>query len=100
MRRRRNQTHARNRETQLGDVFRYLMAWQLTAFTGLSTLRHLDLNLIRTSQVFGSHTETTGCDLLNLRAQGVTRFEFAISFDTALTDDVGEHFAALEDREA
>ena len=68
MRRRRDQTHARHRETQLGNVFTHLISWQLTAFAGLGTLRHFNLNLIGAHQVLGSHTETPRRDLFNARA--------------------------------
>ena len=53
----RNQAHTRHRVTQFADVLRDLATRQLTAFAGLGTLSHLDLDLVRAVQVFGSHTK-------------------------------------------
>ena len=69
VRRRRNQADARNRVAQATDVVRHLAARQLTAFTGLGTLRHLDLNLIGTAEVLGGHAKSARSDLLDARAQ-------------------------------
>ncbi len=58
MRRRRNQTHARHRITQLGNVFGYFVTRQLAALAGLGALRHLDLNLVCAGQIFGADAKT------------------------------------------
>ena len=62
---RRNQTHAWHAVTQLADVLRHFRAWQLTTFTGLRALGHLDLNLVRRRQVFSRHTEAARSHLLD-----------------------------------
>ena len=72
--RRRNQADTRHRETQLRDVFRHFVARQLTAFSGFRALRHLDLDLIGTREIFGGDTEATRRDLLNFRAKRITFF--------------------------
>ncbi|EKE16730.1 MAG: hypothetical protein ACD_10C00834G0001 [uncultured bacterium] len=53
--------------TQEANVFGNLVARQLTAFTRLGALRHLDLNLIGIDQIFGRDAEAAGSDLLDGR---------------------------------
>ena len=60
-----NQTHTWHAVAQLASVLADLTTRQLTAFAWLGTLRHLDLDLVRTVQVFRSHTKSTGGDLLD-----------------------------------
>ncbi len=40
-----------------GNLLIYLMTRQLATLTGLGALGHLDLDIIRIDQVFGSHTK-------------------------------------------
>ena len=49
MGRRRDQRHARRGMTRLGDPGVYLATWQMSAFSRLCALRHLDLDLIGTA---------------------------------------------------
>ena len=100
VRRRRNQADAGHRVPQLADVFRHLAAGQLAAFAGLRALRHLDLDLVGTGQVFSSNAETTRCDLLDARAQRVARLHGVVGFDAMLADDIGQLFAAVQYLEA
>ena len=51
----------------LGDPRIYLSARQMSTFTRLRTLCHLNLNLFRTCQIFGCNTESTGSNLFNRR---------------------------------
>ncbi len=69
MRRRRNERDARNGVAGLGDDVVHLEARQLAALARLCTLGHLDLDLFGVDEVFGSHTETAGSDLLRLARQ-------------------------------
>jgi len=62
------------------------MARQLTAFARFCTLRHLDLDLLSRCQVFGSHTEATRCNLLDLRAQRIARHQRHIDFNHIVTN--------------
>ena len=95
----RNQTHAGHGVTLHADVVRHLAAGQLAAFTGLGTLRHLDLDLVGRDQVLGGHTKATGSDLLDLGAQAVTIAQFDVGLDLFLADDGGQGLALL-DRDA
>ncbi len=67
--RRRNEANPRHRVTQGTDVLANLAAGQLTAFAGLGTLRHLDLNLVGTGQILGGHTKAPRSHLLDARTQ-------------------------------
>ena len=96
VRRGRNQAHAGHRVALHADVFRHLAAGQLTAFTGLGTLRHLDLDLIGRHQVLGRHTKAAGSDLLDLGAQAVTVTQFDIGLDLLFADDGRQRFALLD----
>ena len=55
----RNQAHTWHTVAQTADVLGHFAAWQLTAFTGLGTLRHFDLDLVRAGEVFRRHTKAT-----------------------------------------
>ena len=48
-----------------GDDFIYFVARQLTAFTGLGTLRHFDLQFVGINQVVGGDAETSRSHLFN-----------------------------------
>jgi hypothetical protein len=72
VRRRRNKTNTRSRVTSASNRLGDLVARKLTTLTGLGTLSHLDLKLVRVSQVGGGDTETTRGDLLDGRAHGIT----------------------------
>ena len=61
---RRRMPHARNRGVDL-------VTWQLPAFSGLGTLRHLDLHHVRIDQVFSGDAEPPGRHLLDRRAHAV-----------------------------
>ena len=65
MRRRRDETYTRCRVTGLCDPRIDLTGRELSAFTRLCTLRHLDLDLFCMYEVIGSNTETSGSDLLD-----------------------------------
>ena len=52
-----------------GDDLVHLEARKLSAFTGLGSLRHLDLYLFGIHQVFGGHSETSRCHLLGLATE-------------------------------
>ena len=62
---RRNQRHAWRGVANPSDVVIHLVTRQLTTFTGLSTLRHFDLQLIGVDQIVCRHTKTATCNLLN-----------------------------------
>ncbi len=96
MRRWRDQTDTRHRVAQEADVFTHFVARQLTAFTRLGALSHLDLDLIRVGQVFGGDTETARGHLLDRRAQRIAGLQFDIAFDTALADNVGQLLARFD----
>src|SRR5579864_1921285 len=68
MRRRRNQTHARNRVTQTRDDVVDLVAGKLAAFAGLGALGHLDLEFIGVDEVIRGDAETCGGNLLDRAA--------------------------------
>ena len=55
--------------TRLGNDLVHLEARQLSAFTGLGTLCHLDLDLFGIYQIFNGHTKTTAGHLLGLTAE-------------------------------
>ena len=42
-----------------------LVAGELSAFAGLRALRHLDLDVLRRTEVLDRHAEPSGCDLLD-----------------------------------
>eukprot|EP00123_Amoebidium_parasiticum_P018834 comp24298_c0_seq1/m.45560 comp24298_c0_seq1/g.45560 ORF comp24298_c0_seq1/g.45560 comp24298_c0_seq1/m.45560 type:complete len:1025 (+) comp24298_c0_seq1:2711-5785(+) len=67
-----DQAHAGGGVTARGNGLGHLVAGQLTALTGLCTLGHLDLKLVRIGQVPCRHTETARGHLLDGRPQGVT----------------------------
>ena len=58
MRRRRNQTHAGNREAHLGDDLVHFVAGKLAAFAGLRALRDLDLQIVGVDQIISGNAET------------------------------------------
>ena len=64
--RRRYQRDTRLRMTQLRNQPRDLVSRQLAAFSRLSALRYLDLDLFSVRQVLGSNTEATRSNLLDL----------------------------------
>ena len=66
MRRWRNQRDTRYGMPCLGNHLIYLEAWQLSAFTRLGSLCHLDLYLFCVHKIFCGHTETTTGHLLGL----------------------------------
>ncbi|MCY1217058.1 hypothetical protein D9M72_289570 [compost metagenome] len=96
VRRRRDQAHARHRVTQLADVVRDLVAGQLAAFAGLGALRHLDLDLVGRSQVFGGHAETARRHLLDLGAQRIAVAQFQVVLDHAVAQQALEGIALLD----
>ncbi|KAI3478074.1 hypothetical protein L1887_60005 [Cichorium endivia] len=67
----RNETDTGSRVTGAGDRGRDLVAGQLTTLTGLGTLSHLDLQLVRVGEVVARDTETARGDLLDLGAERV-----------------------------
>jgi hypothetical protein len=70
--RRTDETDTRRGVTGLSNGARDLVARKLTTLTRLSTLSHLDLELVGIGKVVGGNTETSGSDLLDRRAHGVT----------------------------
>ncbi len=99
VRRGRNEAHARHAVAQLADVIGHLATGQLAAFAGLGTLRHLDLDLVGTDQVFGGHAEPARSHLLDLGAQAVAVGQRQIHLDHVFADDGSQRFALL-DRDA
>ena len=89
VRRRRNQTDAGRRMACLGNRRIDLVAGKLTAFAGLGTLRHLDLDHVRIDQIFCGHAKAAGSHLLDggaLRVHGTVKHgREAIGFLAALT---------------
>ncbi len=84
VRRRGNESHARDRVAHFGDHFIDFVAGKLAAFAGLGALRHLDLQLVGIDEVIGGDTEAAGGDLFDGAAAGIavgvgleTRFVFA-----------------------
>ena len=75
VRRRRDQSHARRRIPDPGDVLVDLLARQLAALAGLGPLRDLDLDLIGVGQILDRHAEPPGGDLLDRRPLAVAVFE-------------------------
>ena len=63
MRRWTDQSYARYGETRLSNVLRYFMTWQLSTFSRLGSLCHLDLELISVTQVWTSHAKPAWCHL-------------------------------------
>ena len=99
VRRWRNEAHARHRVTQRANVFSNLAAWQLTAFTGLGTLGHLDLNLVSRHQVFSRDTKTARRNLLDFGTQRITVLQRQIDFYNFLANHAFQGFAFF-DRDA
>ncbi len=97
VRRGRDQTHTRHRVAQLADVLGDLAARQLTTFTRLGALGHLDLDLIGRGQVFGGHAETARRHLLDLGAQGIAFAQGDIALNAIFTDHGGEGFTLLDE---
>ena len=50
---------------QPGDVGRHLDRWQLTTFTRLGSLGHLDFEFVGVHQIFRCHTEAARSNLLD-----------------------------------
>ena len=71
VRRRRNQFYPRRRVTHRGDPRVDFSAGQLTALTGLGTLRHFNLKFLCIYQIVARDPESTGGDLLNRAVFGV-----------------------------
>ena len=59
-----DQPHSGRRVAGLGDPRIHLVAGELAALTGLRTLRHLDLDVVRVGQILARDAEPTGRDLL------------------------------------
>lgn len=55
-----------------GDVLTDFGAWQLSTFAGLGSLGDLDFDLPGIVEVLSGDTESSGCDLLDGRACGVS----------------------------
>src|SRR5262245_35739807 len=72
MRRRGNEAYAGSRMADFGDELVYLVTWQLATFSGLRSLRHLDLQIVGVHQVLGRNTETGRGYLLDGAASPVT----------------------------
>ncbi len=96
VRRRRNQADTRHRVAKEADVLGHLVARQLTTFTGLGTLRHLDLDLVGIDQVLGGHAKAAGRDLFDGGTQGIAFLEGVVSFDARCADDLRQLLAGLE----
>ena len=71
VRRRRDEAHALRRVTHFGDDGIDLMAGQLPPFTGLCTLRHLNLHHVGIHEIFGGYTKAARGDLLDGRAHRI-----------------------------
>src|SRR5207253_10058095 len=71
--RRRDQTDARGREPDRGDVRVDLVPGQLPALAGLRALRHLDLELVGVDEILDVDAEAARSDLLDLRAAVVEK---------------------------
>ena len=67
MRRRRNQADSRCGVSGSGYPRVYLSGWQVSAFSRLRTLGHLNLNLLGADQIAAGHAETSAGHLLNGR---------------------------------
>ena len=68
VRRRTDQTHARCRVSDSGDLFVYLAARQFPPLARFGALSDFDLKLIRISQIPCRDSESTGSDLFDGRA--------------------------------
>ena len=86
VRRRRDQAHAGHGVTHPRDDFIHLVAGQLAAFTGLRSLRHLDLQIVGVDEIMRGHAETPRRNLLDGTAPQVS---VRIGFETLFV------FAAL-----
>mmetsp|Transcript_31287 Transcript_31287/g.46942 ORF Transcript_31287/g.46942 Transcript_31287/m.46942 type:complete len:292 (-) Transcript_31287:1487-2362(-) len=71
MGRRGNEGDTRLTGTESGDVVRDLGAGKLSTFSGLGSLRHLDLQLLSSSQELGGNSKTSTGNLVNVRIGGV-----------------------------
>ena len=67
----RNKSDARRRMTNARDDFIDFISGELAAFTWLRTLRHLDLQFIRTDEIFAGDAEARGRDLFNSARPGI-----------------------------
>ena len=72
MRRRRNQTYARNRVPQARDHVIHFVSRKLAAFARLRALRHLDLQFGRVHQVIRGHAESRRSHLLHRAAPRIS----------------------------
>ncbi|CAF3597842.1 unnamed protein product [Fusarium graminearum] len=72
VRRGRDKTDTRGRVTGASNGLGHLVTRKLTTLTGLGTLSHLNLKLIRVGKVGRSDTESTRSDLLDGRTHGIT----------------------------
>src|SRR5690606_15972285 len=63
--RRRNQTYSGSRIANAGNLRINLVAGQLSSFTGLGALSHLNLYFLSVDQVFTGHPESSGRHLLD-----------------------------------
>ena len=75
MRRRRDQGHAGNCVTQLGNVHADLVTGKLPPLTRLGTLGHLDFDFLRARQIGGTDAEAPGSDLFDGAVGPVAIFE-------------------------
>ena len=83
VRRRTDESHAGRAVTRLGHPRIHLVTGQLTAFSRLGSLRHLDLQIVGVHQVLTGHAESTRGHLLDGRAtRGVVQ---ALGILAALT---------------
>ena len=80
MRRGRDESDTRGGVTHLGDPRIHLTAGQLTAFTGLRALRHLDLHFLRVDQVVTGDAEAAGGHLLDGGILGIAVGERDVTF--------------------
>ena len=63
MRRRRNERNIRDGVTHTGHKFVHLAGRELTAFTGLCALSHLNLQILGMTEIVDRDTETARCNL-------------------------------------
>ena len=73
MRRRRDQADTRGGVSGLCDPRIHLSARQVAALSGLGSLRHLDLDLLRADQVPAGHAKPSACHLFDRRAAVMVR---------------------------
>ena len=71
VRRRRNQGHVRNRVAYSCHKFVHLVSRQLTAFTRLCTLSHLDLQILCMAQVVNRHAKAARSNLTDSGATDI-----------------------------